>query len=244
MSRIKHKKGVDVIDWSMSMGVFLIAVIALFIFLKPGAQPVHDEDTLISLVEKNILSRAQWYVHETPLFVKNFQDLWGSNQQAMIEVKATGDARFTAVIPETDGRYAIIDRSPTRVKLDCDTSCDNTNFTLISATKKKQETIAFDLHCTPSTIPTACTALLGASITKQGLHAAELQQLQSENYNAVKTAWAYPQQKEFALYRDGAKIIGGEEPTQGGNIVVKELKTVTLSPTGSMTPTTISIRVW
>lgn len=244
MNLVKNKKGLDVIDWSMSMGIFLIAVIALFIFLKPGTQPLHDEDALISIIEKNILKKTQWQVHETPLFVKHFQDLWGQNQQAIIEVKAAGDARFTAIDPAADRRYAIIEINPTRVKLDCDLSCDNTNFMLISATKKKQETVAFDLRCTPSTNPTACTAVLGATITKQGLNAAALNQVQNENYNAVKTAWTYPQQKEFALYRDGSKIIGGEEPAQGGNIVVKELKTTLLSATGSATPITISIRVW
>lgn len=245
MRRINNKKGLDVIDWSMSMGIFLIAVIALFIFLKPGTQPLHDEDTLVAIIEKNLLEKTQWYVHETPLFVKHFQDLWGQNQQAIIEVKATGNARFTAIIPEVDRRYAIIEINPTRIKLDCDTSCDNTNFTLISVTDKKEETIAFDLHCAPSTNPTACTALLGATITKQGLNAAALNQLQNQPYNArLKTDWTYPQEKEFALYRDGTKIIGGEEPTQGSNIVVKELKTTLLSATGGATPTTINIRVW
>lgn len=242
---MRGKKGLDYIDWSMSMGIFIIAIIALFVFLKPGARPEHDQDTLISIVEKNFLDQTQWFVHETPIFIKNFQDKWGSGADAVIDVRANGDIRFTALKPSPDNRFKQpIGKTPTKITLDCDTSCDNTNFMIIGTTKKIQETTNMELECTPKNQPTVCTALLGATITHQGLQQNEISNLKTADYTALKNTWTYPLQKEFALYQDGTKISGGQEPAAQANVFVKELKLDIISDQGTQTPTTINIRVW
>lgn len=227
------------------MGIFIIAVTALFVFLKPGVRPEHDQDTLINIIEKNFLDRTQWFVHETPLFIKNFQDKWGSGADAFIDVRADGDIRFTTLKPSPDNRFKQpITRTPTRITLDCASSCDNTNFMIIGTTRKMQETMNMELECTPKNQPAICAALLGATVSHQGLQQSEINNLKTADYTIVKNAWTYPLQREFALYQDGQKIIGSQEPSQQADIFVKELKMNIINDQGVKTPTTINIRVW
>ncbi|GEM_PF-2621498 len=244
---MKGKKGLDYIDWSMSMGIFIIAVIALFIFLKPGARLEYDQETLTTMVEHNFMNRAQWFVHETPLFVRNFQDVAGG-AQAFIRVYADGDMRFSAVKPATHARYDPITGVPgSRIEFNCNSSCDGTNFTLIGITRNQNETIDMHMECIPSNNAAACTAVVGATVTRRGLQQDKIDELANPtitNYDTVKRAWTYPLQREFAMYQDGTKIIGGKEQAQQADIFVKEIKTEVISPSGTTRPTVISIRVW
>lgn len=44
------KKGASHVDWAISMSIFLVYVLLMFIFLKPGSQPVYNENTLLNIV--------------------------------------------------------------------------------------------------------------------------------------------------------------------------------------------------
>ena len=48
-----NKKGLAYIDWIISMGLFIVVVIAIFAFLKPGAKPIHESKGLINILETN-----------------------------------------------------------------------------------------------------------------------------------------------------------------------------------------------
>ena len=242
---MRGKKGLDYIDWSISMGMFIVAVTALFVFLKPGAHPESDQETLVKIVEKNFLEQTQWFVHETPLYVRNFQDLFGASQQALIHVRATGDIRFSAVRPASQARYEPITVTPGQVTFNCNiTPCDSTNFTIIGTTTLVADTIDMEYECIPNNQPPVCTAILGATITYEGLQQIEINALSTANYNTIRNSWTYPLQKEFAIYQDGNKIIGGQEPTSQGNVFVKELKLQVINNQGVKTSTVINIKVW
>ncbi|HLC71989.1 MAG TPA: hypothetical protein VJH37_00235 [Candidatus Nanoarchaeia archaeon] len=242
---MRGKKGLDYIDWSISMGMFIIAVTALFVFLKPGAHPESDQETLVKIVEKNFLEQAQWFIHETPLYVKHFQDLYGTGQQALIHVRAEGNIRFSAVRPASHGRYELITQTPRQLTFNCNIApCDDSNFTIIGTTERMSDTIDLEYECIPANQPLTCTAILGATITYEGLQQAEINTLSTANYNTIRSSWMYPLQKEFAIYQDGNKIIGGQEPVQQGNIFVKELKMQVINAQGVKTPTVINIKVW
>ncbi len=241
---MRGKKGLDYIDWSISMGIFIVAVTALFVFLKPGARPEHDQNTLINLVERQFVKETQWFVHETPIYIRSLQDTYGSGAQALVEVDANGDIRFTAVEPATESRYEPILRTGTKITFDCHTSCNNNLFKLFGTTDAPLETTEMEVTCTPSNDPAVCKAVLGATVTYQGLQQGKITALQSADYNTVRTNWNYPLQKEFAIYQDGNKVIGGQEPTQQANIFVKEMKMNMIAADGAQTTTTINIRVW
>lgn len=237
---MQGKKGLEYIDWSISFGIFIIAVIALFVFLKPATKPQHDADNLITIVEQGFLKDTTWYLHQTPLYVKRFADKAGSPpQDALLKVKASGDITLTHAESKDLRNYEQPIRLSARtLELNCKISCDNTQFLLTGTADKPQASVKFEVDCTP---PASCSAVMGATETFPGLNQDLLNRL--TDYSVVKSAWHYPAGQDFALYRDSTKLIGAEEPKQA-NIFVKELRTNLVTKTGAQTPVTISIRVW
>ncbi|MBS3144089.1 hypothetical protein J4208_00735 [Candidatus Woesearchaeota archaeon] len=241
---MRGKKGLDYIDWSISMGIFIVAITALFVFLKPGARPEHNQDTLINLVEQQFTKETQWFVHETPLFIEHFQALYGTGSP--VEIKIEADMmRLTTIRPPPSNIFIVSPLPATTVRWNCNAiNCDNTQFKLFGTTNTVQESTQMEITCTPLNDPIACAAVLGATITHQGMQQSKITLLGTQDYNAIKSTWTYPLQKEFAIYQDGHKIIGGQEPAQQVEVFVKEANMNLVAADGTQTTTTINIRVW
>ncbi len=63
------KKGVSHIDWIVSMGLFIIYVLVLFIFIRPGYQIINEGNILLKIVEDNFKEQAYWTMIKIPLFI-------------------------------------------------------------------------------------------------------------------------------------------------------------------------------
>ncbi|MBI2673216.1 hypothetical protein HYX19_03070 [Candidatus Woesearchaeota archaeon] len=63
------KKGASHVDWAISMGIFLVYIIGLIIFLRPGVQPILNGDTLINLVQNNLDNETYLKVGKAPLLI-------------------------------------------------------------------------------------------------------------------------------------------------------------------------------
>ena len=48
------KRGTSHIDWVISIGIFIVYVLLLLVWIKPGYEPVFEQDTLVSIVKNNI----------------------------------------------------------------------------------------------------------------------------------------------------------------------------------------------
>lgn len=244
LAQRKNKKGLDYIDWSMSLGIFIIAVLALFIFLKPGVKPSYDGDNLLQIVESNFMKETASVVKETPLFVHHLNDLYGASVEALVTVKLNGDWRFEGISPASLQAFKVTLNS-NDLTLDCTATglCDNKNFTLFWSPKRTnpgEPTLSFD--CTPSGTPAICNAALGSTTSEEGLDTNFLNTLKTKNYQQLKNDWDYPSTKEFAIFIDNALWIGAEQP-QTGSVVAKEIKYWKIQGK-SRTPVSISIRVW
>lgn len=241
---MRGKKGLDYIDWSISMGIFIIAVTALFVFLKPGARPDYDQDTLLSLVQEQFVKQTHGYVHETPLFIARLEDKWGLGDEALVNVRTRGDMRFTAINPSNNAHFEAFVRTGTSITFNCHDLCDNVNFTIIGTTQDRQNDLSLESECVPSNQPSACSAQVGATSTREGVKQSEIALLRSEDYLIIKQRWAYPHNQNFAIYQEGNKIIGAEEPGQQANVYAKEFKMNIINDQGIQTPTTINIKAW
>ena len=51
-----NKKGLHYVDWVISMGTFIIAIIAILIYLKPGVKPEYNRESLLSIIETNFFN--------------------------------------------------------------------------------------------------------------------------------------------------------------------------------------------
>ena len=241
----KNKKGLDYIDWTLSMGMFLIIVIALFVFLRPGAQPAFEGKNLINIVEENLLIETDGAVKETPLFIKKLNQPSTGNP-ASVELTLSGNWRFSKISPASSPLFTPITVNPKKIKIECSSgSCSQVFNVIWTPTKASPSDPLLDITCTPSADTSVCDAVLGSTETFEGVHQSFLTSLQTAGYATVKANWNFPDQKEFAIYLDGSPtpLIGGPDPGQQANVFVKELKYWLISGT-TRQPTTISLRVW
>ena len=58
------KKGGIHVDWAISMGLFLVYVILLFIILKPGSYAIHKPESLFTIIENTFNNNTQISIRE------------------------------------------------------------------------------------------------------------------------------------------------------------------------------------
>ena len=64
-----NKKGLSYIDWSISIGIFVIFVLVLFILVVPSLDRKLDESYLITLAENGIKGETYYEILSLPLFI-------------------------------------------------------------------------------------------------------------------------------------------------------------------------------
>lgn len=65
------KRGASHVDWVISMGIFLVYVVALFVFLRPGVTVEHKPLAMLDLLENNIKNEVYVNLKETPVHVES-----------------------------------------------------------------------------------------------------------------------------------------------------------------------------
>ena len=83
-----QKRGLADVDWIIASGVFLVSLVTVLIFIKPGIIPLHSSDALLDLVEDNfkkdllaqdnkLTGGVYWTMQQTPIFLSkdNIQGL-------------------------------------------------------------------------------------------------------------------------------------------------------------------------
>ncbi|MFH0798406.1 MAG: hypothetical protein V1906_03275, partial [Candidatus Woesearchaeota archaeon] len=63
------KRGASHADWAVSMGIFIVYILSMFIMVQPGAQKVFREDNLIKIVEEGIMGASEYAIEKTPIYV-------------------------------------------------------------------------------------------------------------------------------------------------------------------------------
>jgi len=117
-----QKQGATHADWAISLGLFLIYILTMFMILQPGIQPVYKETQLLDNMESTITERAPFILTKTPLVIKT-QELDSSGiYQIRItsELPLEKDGNKAAVFSE-DGIYednARIDSSTNTLKFE------------------------------------------------------------------------------------------------------------------------------
>ncbi|MFH1637687.1 MAG: hypothetical protein ABIB71_04665 [Candidatus Woesearchaeota archaeon] len=65
-----EKKGASHADWAISLGIFLIYILSLFLIIQPGVEPIYREDTLIKIVENAFMGEMNLTMTRT-VFILN-----------------------------------------------------------------------------------------------------------------------------------------------------------------------------
>jgi len=64
------KKGASHVDWIISMGIFLVYILGVVVFIKPGLAPAYSPDELFDVVEGGLIEDVELTVQRLPLYVK------------------------------------------------------------------------------------------------------------------------------------------------------------------------------
>lgn len=58
------------VDWAIATSLFVVYVLLIFIFLRPGAQQIYSQTSLLKIVESNFNEDSKYSINRTPLFIR------------------------------------------------------------------------------------------------------------------------------------------------------------------------------
>ncbi|MEK6813103.1 MAG: hypothetical protein AABX86_03250 [Nanoarchaeota archaeon] len=256
------RKGNVHIDWAISLGVFLIAVTALFVFLKPGVMPVHQESVLLELVERTFLENVSWTVKRLPVFVERLDAAVGDadDPYVLLEMQDWAFSTCDNIISLAGAQGMIHSSCGQRAKLSCSAPgrgyCQELEVdTLFYPTRAHAPDPLIDFPIcrsndgsTPGTAD--CAVALGSTEDIKGINEQWMRGLREYGvYAEVKSKWKYPEEKHFAIFQldsvtNTETLIIGGDPFGKRNVFTRELRYWTLDHNGNRDPLIISFRVW
>lgn len=75
-----NKKGDGHVDWIISIGIFLVFLLSIFVIIKPGIEPNYDYNTLLDNLEEHVkgdfnwasdyFGGFYWNLYKIPLYIK------------------------------------------------------------------------------------------------------------------------------------------------------------------------------
>jgi len=241
------KKGLSYVDWVISLGTFLIAVIFIFILIRPQFEPKKDNENLMQLVETGFYEDTEWTTRETPVFIKKLQDYYMSSSgpkpaKVIIDYASTFQAKVIQAPPSSHMRVT----AGNPITIECISGiCTNEKLVVVFSPLNPQnrDYPGITMRCQP---PDAmiCDASVGATTTISGLNEQQLASLSTQGYTTLKKKWNYPTLNEFALVIDNANIVSSPLVPQQASVYVKERKYWKLKENNQREPITIRFQVW
>lgn len=239
------KRGLTHIEWAISMGIFLIALIFFFILLRPGAKPAYEQEALMDIVEKNFNENFVWQVKKTPVFIKALEVPPKKDEPRFISVITPANWRFSKVEPETYQSLKY-DFSEKILRIECNIGICKTDrgpivvYYYPGPKEITREETVIIAKCNIQD-KDKCEVELGSTENFEGI---SLDRIKKLNYKDLKKDWEYPESKEFAIYLNKVNITDNPEPGQQDNVFVKELRTWVLDKDGHRENAVVSLRTW
>jgi len=64
-----NKKGLSHVDWVISMGMFILYVMFMLLFIKPGVTSMFKDENLVGIVENNLFEEGYVSIEKIPVYV-------------------------------------------------------------------------------------------------------------------------------------------------------------------------------
>ncbi len=258
------------IDWAISVGVFVVYVLLLFIFLRPGAQPVYLQGNLLKIVESGFNEDVVYSVDKIPLFIRpngnNFPSAPGDYQLAIENVDfpfASYDSEnFTLILQNKSELPFQIELRPTAydsLRFNSSFSGNDVNyifFLLYSSEHRYDRSLGTDsdrllykpgLDSSPDI--TNFTYEFGVKDTVSGLSVDKLSSLPTD-YGALKLRWKFPADRDFSVVatkletNEVFKEINSIRLPTNINVYANTYLDWILEPNTDTVPVNVTIRVW
>ena len=260
------KKGIGYVDWIISMSFFLITVLMIFAFLRPGVAPTFESEDLLNIVESKFLENVSWESLSVPSTVTLSNGAYLEIKQQSPTVSSEWD--FVSYYSPQDlvalNIQFNLDTSNNKFTVSCITGTDCTtidpgslsqgkNFTgvyLISMEKptaSENKVLDIELVCNPL-LSTDCHVLMGSEERFTGLNQNKVNSLAAYTYDQIKTDWAFPQTRDFSINVEDptgtVEIKPNNPPPEQVNVFIRELLIPILNGDGSRTQIKTRISVW
>lgn len=259
-----QKKGASHADWAISLGIFLVYVLGLFIMIQPGVTPVFRNDNLMNIVRTSFMDN-QVIMTKTPIYIS--------------DVVPLGDGctsyKYDIELDLKEGDYELIDSDRESIDFEEtkkgirfeDTSKENAIFYLLYSDadifKEGHVTILrredlFDgrLVLSSKTCDVTFEYSIGSEVSTKGFSKSVLASLSCANkdsYENLKDKWNFPPNKDFMfMIYDGAGYMYGE-PTyecsvadvyEQADVFVDEFVIYVFENDGTLKPMRVNMRVW
>jgi len=259
-----NNKGLGYIDWIISMSLFIVVVVMIFSFLRPGIEPNFESQDLIYIAESNFFQENTWTSISVPIAINT---IINNSIKASFSQEQLGGWNYVGYYSSQEPIPNLqISLTPDKVEISCisnypcqtETSPNGPStqgIYLISMPNNGGILKSFKINnkCEPSVDLSACKYTIGAKEVFTGLKESNILNLSQNpsSYNQKKKDWNFPKTREFAIsldYINGSQPISVLTPDYSQpeqlSVFVKEISMQILEPNGTRKPAKINIRVW
>lgn len=261
-----NKKGLAYVDWIISLSLFIVTVLMIFAFLRPGVEPTFESKDLINIVERNFLGENSWEVVSIPVAIQNIE-----NNSYSVILEHTGLSEWNFIgytsTQNLDNLHIIATNTSSEISITCKAGYYNCKTEIspggqstpgiyvISIEKDwvgPNKVFEMEDRCSLQGPPDSCVYVLGSKEIFIGLSEKRIYDLVtgSATYADKKEDWNFPDSREFSIYLDYMngtliKVTSPEfEPSDQKNVFVKVISMSILKSNGERIPARINIRIW
>jgi hypothetical protein len=249
-----NKKGASHVDWAISMGLFIIYTLSLFLFLRPGIEDPINQSVLIKIAEKGFYQQTNVTLEQTPILV-DYQGDSGINQLQINFKKGE--------LSGEDSDYTMENNQGERLSFSVSRQSERINFetTISKGTKRLFWLLYMEDALFTNNMPNGAlkkepedfTYELGITEKTSGISQSKLVKL--ENKENLKALFNFPEDNEFEINvidsesfdYEGQTIIHKYSTTDEEseeNVFVKEFRENILNNDGTREKIIVNIRVW
>lgn len=248
------KKGASHVDWAISMGIFLVYILVVITFIRPGLAPGYQADDLLDYVETSLVDELRLDIEKTPLYVNyvGFEDPGDSYHFAINENPFSVYDRLILYDENIQNKKGV-DFSSNKIKFN--NNGDPTgNYWFVYNREGSVSSLSSGVYELDIVDPSIYEFGIAQNVT--GVSEDKIASLVSscnspEFYESLKEKWNFPSDKEFEInyfYDDGTPIIlcsNGLEASQQNNVYARILTRPVLGENGDKTKeVTFNVKVW
>lgn len=188
------KRGETHIDWVISLGIFIVFILLLLVWIKPGYEPKYEEETLIDVIKNGIENDFTWEVSKTLLEISGCSAATGAFTFTLNE-KLPGLNKLKVL--KYDNGELIGYKGKLTVEI---YKLGDNDYWIISSKYPYGENPGTSWEGTPLT----CSSVeVGEPIVKKGLESDSLSGLSGK-----VNGWGFPNGRQFKIMLD--KLDGSE----------------------------------
>ncbi len=218
-----NKKGESHVDWAVSMGIFLVYVMSMFMLIQPGIQPFYSETNLVGIIENQLDLNLNYEIAKTPIYIDitSVPPEEGLKPEQYVEIDMGGSISKSDIklvyqakdVTETESKFLVTSvpkAATSNIKFANPTGsplqkADNPSIFIVYYSKGRYN-YGPNADLNPGEPFSARIITHGTTEYLRGIDEQALTEFESLNcdspakYQELKEKWAFPPEKEFSLY--------------------------------------------